>query len=42
VPLGHFGFTGPLTLAASVGGEPLTSAQGDQIAVRKASSAERK
>ena len=36
VPLGRFEITGPVRLAASVGGETLTWAQGDEIAVRAA------
>lgn len=36
VPLGRFEITGPVKLAASVGGETLTWSQGEQIAVRAA------
>ncbi len=36
VPLGRFEITGPVKLAAAVGGKTLTWTQGDQIAVRAA------
>ena len=36
VPLGRFEITGPVKLAASVGGETLTWTQGEQVAVRAA------